>query len=377
MILASIDMDYYEILEISRDADNDTIKKSFRKLALKYHPDRNPDNKDAEEHFKKINEAYEVLSDNEKRAIYDRYGKDGLQSQGSRSSGGFGAFSDIFGDIFGDFFGASSTPQEHYAFEPDYVLRLKLSFKEAVFGCEKTIKTKYKSYCKSCSGTGAKDGKMQDCSRCNGRGRIVMQQSILQMQVACPNCEGTGKIIVEKCKKCHGQCYETIEETIQLQVKAGIDNGNQLIYRGKGNEVKEGVRGDLYFKVAVEEDKHFVRHGNDLYLEVPVFFTTIVLGGKIEIPTLRDKVELNIPPNTPHGHQFVFPNEGVPDLNSTKKGRLIAQISITYPKNLNDEQQKLVLQLQESFGDKSEPYKSFLDECFNKVKNWFKEKMSS
>lgn len=368
-------MDYYEILEVSRDADHDTIKKSFRKLALKYHPDRNPNNKEAEENFKKINEAYEVLSDNEKRSIYDRYGKEGLQSQGfSRSSGGFG---DIFGSIFEDFFGGGQTEvQEHYAFEPDYMLQLKLSFKEAVFGCKKTIKTTYKSYCKPCNGTGAKDGKMQDCKRCNGRGRIVMQQSFISMQTPCPSCNGIGKIVAEKCSKCNGNAYEKVQENIEFNVKAGIDNGNQIVYRGKGNEFKRGERGDLYIKVIVAEDEHFVRHGNDLYMEVPVFFTTIVLGGKIEIPTLSGKAELNIPPNTEHGHQFIFYNEGVPDINSGRKGRLIAQIKITYPQNLTEEQHNLIMKLQESFGDTSKPYKSFIDSCFDKVKNWLKDKIS-
>lgn len=373
--MPTFNMDYYEILEVSRDADSDTIKKSFRKLALKYHPDRNPDNKEAEESFKLINEAYEVLSDNEKRSIYDRYGKEGLQSQGfSRSSGGF---SDLFGDIFSDFFGTSqSSKQEYYAFDLDYALRLNLSFKESVFGCKKTLKTKYKSYCKVCNATGAKDGKMQDCTQCNGRGRIVVQQSIIQMQVACPKCSGTGKIVVEKCSSCKGSCYELVEEIIEVDVKAGVDNGNQLVYRGKGNEVKQGVRGDLYLKVAVAEDEHFIRHGNDLYMEVPVFFTTIVLGGKLQIPTLNGQVELNIPPNTKHGHQFIFQNEGVPDINSGRKGRLIAQISVEYPKQLTEEQQNLVLKLQESFGDTSKPYKGFIDECFDKVKTWLKDKMS-
>ncbi|RDU67064.1 molecular chaperone DnaJ [Helicobacter didelphidarum] len=372
--MASFDIDYYEILEVQRDADNETIKKSFRKLALKYHPDRNPNDQEAEENFKRINEAYEVLSNSQKRAIYDKYGKDGLQSQGfSQPSGGFG---DIFSSIFEDFFGGGNTQEEHYAFDPDYILRLNISFKEAVFGCKKNIKTKYKSYCRTCNGTGAKDGKMQDCKKCNGRGRIVIQQSIMQMQVACPDCAGSGKIVAEKCTKCHGNCYENHEETIELTIKAGIDNGNQLVYRGKGNEVKEGLRGDLYFKVVVAPDEHFVRHGNDLYLEVPVFFTTIVLGGRLEIPTLNGQVELNIPPNTQHGHQFIFANEGVPDLNSTRKGRLIAQISITYPKSLTEEQRNLIVKLQESFGETSKPYKSFIDSCFEKVKNWVKDKMS-
>lgn len=365
-------MDYYEILEVSRDADHETIKKSFRKLALKYHPDRNPNNTEAEENFKKINEAYEVLNDSEKRAIYDKYGKDGLQSRGFSSGTGF---SDIFSSIFEDFFNmGESRQQEHYAFDLDYALPLVLTFKEAVFGCQKTIKAKYKSYCKSCNGTGAKDGKIQDCSRCNGRGRIVMQQAIIQMQVACPSCNGTGRAVVQKCDKCHGECCELIAEDVVIIVRAGIDNGHQLVFRGKGNEVKRGLRGDLYFQVQVQKDSHFIRHGNDLHLEVPVFFTTIILGGIIEIPTLTDKVELNIPANTADGHQFVFPNEGVKDINSTKKGRLIAQIKITYPKDINDEQRGLVLKLQESFGDNSKPYKGFIDECFDKVKSWLNKK---
>ena len=367
--------DYYEILGVSRDADNETIKKSFRKLALKYHPDRNPDDKDAEENFKKINEAYEVLSDPKKRSIYDRYGKEGLQNGGGGFSRNGTSFTDIFADLFGfdDLFGGGANKAEHYAFEKDFAIRLKLSFKEAVFGCQKTIRITYKSFCKDCNGSGAKDGKTTECSQCGGRGSVFVKQSIFQMQTTCPVCGGSGTIIKEKCKTCNGNCYQEKQEELQIDIKAGIDNGNQLIYRGKGNEVKEGLRGDLYIQITVDDDKHFVRHGNDLYLEVPVFFTTIVLGGKIEIPTLTGKVDLNIPPSTPNGHQFVFPNEGVKDLNSNRKGRLIAQINITYPKSLTDEQKKIALKLQESFGDNSKPYKGFIDECFDKVKSWLKK----
>lgn len=373
--MAGIDFDYYEVLEVRKDANDEEIKKSFRKLALKYHPDRNPNDTEAEENFKRINEAYDVLKDSQKRAIYDKYGKEGLKNQGfSSNAGGFG---DIFSSIFEEFFGggASDREQEHYAFEPDYAIRLNISFKEAVFGCKKQVKTKFKRCCKACNGTGAKDGKMQDCKRCGGKGRIVIQQSIMQMQMACPECGGSGKIVVDKCSKCAGAGFESVEETLELDIKAGIDNGNQLVYRGKGNEVKPGVRGDLYIKIVVAPDEHFVRHGSDLYLEVPVFFTTIVLGGRIMIPTLKGEVELNIPPNTPQGHQFIFANEGVPDLNSTRVGRLIAQINITYPKSLNDEQKALVTRLQESFGETSKPYKSFIDGCFDKVKNWLKDRM--
>ena len=367
-------MDYYEILGVSMDASQEDIKKSFRKLALKYHPDRNPDNKEAEEHFKKLNEAYEVLSDEEKRSIYDRYGKEGLNSQGFARSGGVD-INDLFGSIFEDFFGGGGqAKREIYPFEPDYVLPLKLSFEEAVFGTQKVIKTKYKSYCKACNGTGAKDGKKQDCQKCKGSGKLFVKQSFLQMQVACPSCDGTGSVVADRCPTCRGSCHEMLGEEIELNIRPGIDTGHRLVFRGKGNEVKKGKRGDLYFKVEVKEDSHFIRDGNDLHLDVPVFFTTIVLGGSIEIPTLGGKAELHIPPNTPHGYQFVFANEGVPDINTGRKGRLIAQISVSYPRSLSEEQRSLVLKLQESFGDKSKPYKGFIDGCFDKLKNWLSKK---
>lgn len=363
-----MNFDYYEVLEISRDADLREIKSSYRKLVHKYHPDKNPDNKEAEEKIKQINEAYATLSNPEKKQIYDRYGRDGLNQNGG------GDFGDIFGDIFssafGDIFGQGRQKKQsrnRYKFGADYEVVLNLTFKESIFGCAKKIKTKYKKYCPDCSGNGAKDGKMQTCPECNGNGQIRVQRAIFQMSSPCHRCDGSGSISKDNCIKCHGLGYQEIDEEIELTIKAGIDNNNQMIFRGRGNEYKEG-RGDLYISIGVKEHEYFIRHGNDIYLEVPIFFTTICLGGEIEIPTLTGKTSLKIPKNAKEGQKFIFNNEGVPDINSGKKGRLIAQITIEYPKKLNDTQSELLMKLHESFGENGEPHKGILD----KIKSFFK-----
>ncbi|PAF45477.1 molecular chaperone DnaJ [Helicobacter sp. 11S02629-2] len=371
----SSETSYYEILEVEQDASEEVLKKSYRKLALKYHPDRNKEH-DAEERFKLINEAYGVLSDPEKRALYDRYGKEGI-SQGagfSSSQGGFGSiFEDIFGDLFGGSFGGSARKEkEHFLFESDLLVELDVSFKDAVFGAKKTIRNKYKSYCKACSGTGAKDGKLKTCPTCQGRGVIFARNGFLQFQQTCHTCQGSGKVPSAKCPKCHGEGFEVLEEDLEISIKAGVDTGNQLVYRGKGNCVKEGLRGDLYLQVRVAKDEHFIRHGSDLYLQIPVFFTTIVLGGSIKIPSLHGELELKVPQGAQNGHQVVFRGEGVPDVHSGAKGRLIAELKVEYPKSLTEEQKELVLKLQASFGEASKPYKSSFKKAFKKFSDWVK-----
>jgi len=235
---AMTEMDYYEILEVSRDCSGAELKKAYRKLALKYHPDRNPGDKEAEEKFKLINEAYQVLSDEEKRA-----------------------------------------PGQKYAL--DFEMELTLQFNEAVFGCEKTVDIRYKTYCRDCQGTGAKDGKMSTCDYCGGQGQIVMRQGFMTFAQECPKCHGMGKKIEQKCPTCQGKGYEIKEESVTVKIPAGVDSGNRLRVPGHGNESKEGRRGDLYLIFYVEEDEHFVRNGNDLYIEVPVFFTQAILGETI------------------------------------------------------------------------------------------------
>jgi len=375
------EMDYYEILEVSRDCTGAELKKAYRKLALKYHPDRNPDDKEAEEKFKLINEAYQVLSDDEKRALYDRYGKAGLQGQGA--GGGFGdASMDDIMDIFNSMFGggggfgggfgrsARRDPSQKYAL--DFEMELPLKFNEAVFGCEKKIDITYKTYCRDCSGTGAKDGKLTTCDYCGGQGQVMMRQGFMTFTQECPKCHGIGRKIEQKCHTCHGKGYETKEETVTIKIPAGVDTGNRLRVQGYGNEAKNGQRGDLYLTFYVEEDEHFVRNGNDVYIEVPVFFTQAILGETITIPALQGELELTLKQGTKDREQFVFEGEGVADVHSGRKGRLIAQVKMILPKKINDEQRQLLEQLQESYGVESKPHKSTFESAFERVKSWFK-----
>ena len=374
------EFDYYEILEIERTSDKEIIKKAYRKLALKYHPDRNPDDKSAEERFKQINEAYEILSNDEKRQIYDRYGKDGLERQGKGFSGDFSSFGSIFEDLFGQAFGFGRSRRERgdsEKYERDFLMRLDLSFKEAVFGCKKSISIVYKAPCNECNGSGSADKQSTTCPDCRGKGQVFIQQGFMAFGQTCPRCHGSGNVITNPCKACKGDGFTTKSEEVEISVPAGVDTEMRLRISGKGNQGKNGARGDLYLVLYVQDDAHFIRNGNDIYIEVPVFFTQILLGAKIHIPSLSgEPIELNLPPNTKDKEQFVFNGEGVADVNTKAKGRLIAQVSITYPKSLNTEQKELVQKLDESFGVHSKPYENIFQETFEKIKGWFNDKKS-
>lgn len=366
------EFDYYEILEISRTASSEEIKKAFRKKAMACHPDRNPDNPEAEEQFKKINEAYEVLSDESKRATYDRFGKAGLQGMGG--SGGMGGFGDIFGDIFEGFFGGggrSRRAREEMSFPLDFAMELKLEFKEAIFGCKKEIKTTYKVACSDCGGSGAKSKKT--CPDCQGQGQIGIRQGFMTFAQTCSRCQGSGEIIEEKCPKCQGKGYATKEEKVEIKIPEGVDNGNQIRVSQKGNEDKNGRRGDLYLKLVVKDDEHFIRDGENLYVEVPVFFTSIILGAEVKIPSPRGELTLSIPPSSKDKQQFIFEGNGVKSLRGDFYGDLVAQIKIIYPQKLSKEQKELVQKLHESFGKHSEPYKSALEKAFEKAKKWLSD----
>ncbi len=373
------ELSYYEILEITKDADKSTIKKAYRAMAKKYHPDKNPGDKEAEHNFKLCNEAYQVLSDDKQRSIYDRYGKEGLQggAGGGRGgfSGGFDDLSSVFEEMFGGFGGGRSSQrrrgsEEKYAL--DLGLNMSISFKEAVFGCEKELDFKYKDACKSCKGTGAKDGKVKTCSQCGGQGQVYMKQGFMTFSQTCPVCHGEGTQVAEKCGDCKGQGYTEVNDSVTIKVPAGIDNENRLRVSGHGNKGKGGMRGDLYVTFHVEEDETFIRHGNDIYLEVPVFFTQAVLGETIKIPSLTGELELELTQGTKDKAQFNFRNEGVADVHGHGKGDLIAQIKLAYPSSLNDEQKELLEKLQESFGIESKPHESTFESVFDKVKSWFK-----
>ena len=372
-------MCYYEVLEVSKDCSGAELKKSYRKLAMKFHPDRNPGNDEAEEQFKVVNEAYQVLSDEEKRSIYDRYGQEGLQGQGM--GGGFGGggmddFMDIFNSMFGGqgggggFGRARRDPSQKYAL--DFEMELQLEFHEAVFGCDKKIDIRFKTPCGDCEGTGAKDAKLDTCDYCGGQGQVIMRQGPMQFAQTCPKCHGEGKTVAQKCTSCHGEGYHEEEDTVTVKIPAGVDSGNRLRVQGHGNEAKNGQRGDLYLTFYVEEDENFIRNGNDIYIEVPVFFTQAILGETISIPALDGELELELKKSTKDKEQFVFEGEGVADVHSGRKGRLVAQVQMTLPKKINEEQKELLEKLQESYGVESRPHKNTFDSAFGRVKSWFK-----
>ena len=377
------EMCYYEVLEVSKDCSGAELKKAYRKLAMKYHPDRNPDDHEAEEKFKIVNEAYQILSDDKKRAIYDRYGKAGLEGQGMGSGFGGANMDDIM-DIFNSMFGGSggfsgfgggfgSTRRDSgQKYALDFEIELPLAFHEAVFGCEKKIDITFKTPCHDCKGTGAKDARLETCEYCGGQGQVLMRQGPMQFAQTCPKCHGEGQTIAQRCSNCSGKGYHEEEDTVTIKIPAGVDSGNRLRAQGYGNEAKNGSRGDLYLTFYVEEDENFIRNGNDIYIEVPVFFTQAILGETISIPALKGELDLELKQSTKDKEQFVFEGEGVPDVHSGRKGRLIAQIRMILPKKINDEQKELLEKLQESYGVESRPHKSTFENAFDRVKSWFK-----
>ncbi|WP_373070170.1 molecular chaperone DnaJ [Sulfurimonas sp.] len=374
------EMSYYEILEVSQNADKSTIKKAYRKLAKQYHPDKNPGDSEAEHKFKLCNEAYQCLSDDKQRSIYDRYGKEGLQGMGgSGRSSGMGGFEDlgaIFEEMMGGFGGGRSRRRQNPAdmdkYQLDMNINMSLSFHEAIFGCEKEVTYNYKDSCKSCNGTGAKDGKLSTCKQCGGQGQVHMQQGFMTFSQTCPACNGSGSAPADKCPDCNGSGYEEKRETVTLKVPKGIDDGNRLRVSGKGNVSKRGNRGDLYVTFEVKSDKHFIRNGNDIHIEIPVFFTQAITGDTITIPSLTGELELRLEVGTRDKQQFTFRGEGIDDVHGHGKGDLIAHISITYPKSLDAKQKELIAELQESFGIESKPHESVLDSAIDKMKSWFK-----
>lgn len=369
------EIDYYELLEISRNSDKSTIKKAYRQMAMKYHPDKNPGDNEAEEKFKAINEAYQVLSDDEKKSIYDRYGKAGLEGHGQRGGGFSGGFDDlgsIFEEMFG--FGTSSRSRRErktYNYNLDVTIEVKLEFNEAVFGCNKEINYKYKTACKPCEGTGAKDGKLSTCPTCKGQGQVHSRQGFMTFAQTCPRCGGTGQATTDSCKSCKGTGYEEVKDNFKVDIPEGVNDGMRIRVSNKGNIAPNGQRGDLYLQVSVKEDSHFVRHDDDIYFEAPIFFTQVALGGTIKVPSLRGELELEIPKDAKDKQQFTFKGEGVKSVQGYGKGDLIIQIKIEYPKALNNEQKELLEKLQDSFGIESKPHETTFEGMFDKVKKWF------
>ncbi|MGP1580217.1 MAG: molecular chaperone DnaJ [Wolinella sp.] len=371
------EFDYYEILEVERNASGEELKKAYRKMAMKYHPDRNEGSSEAEEMFKRVNEAYQVLSDEGKRQLYDRYGKKGLESQGYSGFSGRD-FEDIFGDlgsifegVFGGRFSQGNRSRNSEPYGLDLAINLNLNFKEAVFGCKKEINVRYKEGCKECKGSGAKDGKVEVCSECSGRGQVYIRQGFMTFAQTCPACGGKGKKIKEKCPECAGKGYSEKSEHIEVSIPEGIDTDNQIRVSKKGNIGKNGERGDLYLVVQVDEDEHFIRNHNDIYIQVPLFFTTIPLGTTLKVPSLHGELELRIPANTKDKEQFIFKNEGIKDVHSARRGNLIAQVKIIFPSKINEEQRELLEKLNHSFGIEGKCHEKGFERVFDKIKEWF------
>lgn len=354
--------DYYQLLGVSRNASDDEIKKSFRRLAMKFHPDRNRDNPEAEEQFKKVKEAHDVLSDPKKRSAYDQFGHAGVDpSMGGGQGFGGGNFSDIFGDVFGDIFGGGGSrgrggPQRG----SDLRYNLEITLEEAVAGTEVKIQIPTLVNCKSCDGSGANKGSsVTTCPTCHGHGAVRMQQGFFAVQQTCPTCRGSGKQIKDPCKSCHGQGRVQDTKTLSVKVPAGVDTGDRIRLSGEGEAGESGApAGDLYVQVNVKDHAIFTRDGANLYCEVPISFPKACLGGEVEVPTLAGKVALKIPAETQTGRMFRLSGKGVKPVRGGAVGDLMCRVRIETPVHLNKEQIDLIKQFDESLtggGSKHSP----------------------
>ncbi len=335
--------DYYKVLDLPRTATEADIKKAYRRLAMKYHPDRNPDDPDAEHKFKEAKEAYEVLADAQKRAVYDQFGHAGLE--GGRS-GGFSAaeaFGDIFGEMFGDIFGGQRGRSQVFR-GADLRYELELDLEQAVFGTETEIRVPSLGECPTCSGSGAAKGTQpKTCDTCAGHGQVRVQQGIFTIQQPCPRCKGRGKIVANPCDTCYGQGRVRREKTVAVSVPAGVDSGDRIRLTGEGEAGRNGgPPGDLYVEIRVREHPIFEREGSHLSCEVPVSFTTAALGGTVDVPTLDGEVVLKIPAETQSGRVFRLREKGVRPVRGGSPGDLFCRVVVETPVDLSAEQKELL-----------------------------------
>ncbi len=331
--------DYYEILGVSKNASEDELKKAYRKLALKYHPDRNAGNKGAEDKFKEANEAYSILSDAQKRSQYDQFGHAGAQGGGFGQGGGF---SDVFGDIFEEFFGGQGTQGGSRAQRGnDLRYNLSISFEEALLGKEEKIKLRRPEQCDACNGTGAKGGATKRCTTCNGAGQVRFQQGFFTVSRTCSACRGAGVIIADPCKKCKGQRYIEREKTISAKIPPGVDTGTRLRVSGEGEiGANGGPPGDLYVVISVGDHPQFARDGDHILYEAPISFVKAALGATIEVPTIKGNTPLKIPAGTQDGKIFRLKGLGFPSLRGYGIGDEVVKIRVTIPSKLSSEQRE-------------------------------------
>ncbi len=340
--------DFYEILGVNRDASNEEIKKAYRKLAMKHHPDRNPDNPKAEGHFKEAKEAYEILSDEQKRAAYDQYGHAGVDPQARGFGGGSSGFGETFSDIFGDIFGSGGGRSNVYR-GADLRYNLEISLEEAARGTETRIRIPTMAECETCDGSGAKKGtQAKTCPTCGGHGQVRMQQGFFSVQQTCPKCHGTGRYIPEPCTTCHGSGRIKQHKTLSVKIPAGIDEGDRIRLTGEGEAgVNGGPTGDLYVQIRLKPHGVFQRDHDDLHCEMPVSLTTTALGGEIEVPTLDGAAHLKIPAGTQTGKVFRLRGKGIKGVRSHSHGDLLCHVVVETPVNLTDRQKELLREFEE------------------------------
>ena len=372
--------DFYKLLNVDKNASDAEIKKSYRSLAMKFHPDRNADNPEAAEvKFKQIKEAYEVLSDPKKRSAYDQFGHAGVDPSMGGRPGGFGGaegFSDVFGDVFGDIFGGGGRQQRSASQRgSDLRYNLDLSLEEAVAGTETKIRIPVLVGCGECKGSGAKKGSNPIiCTTCHGHGQVRMQQGFFSVQQTCPTCRGTGKQIKDPCGSCHGDGRVQETKTLSAKIPSGVDTGDRIRLSGEGEAGERGgPSGDLYIEIRVKDHAIFTRDGSNLYCEVPISFTTACLGDAIEVPTLNGQVKLTIPPETQTGKSFRLRGKGVKQVRGGPVGDLLCKVRVETPVQLTKDQKELIAKLGESLSDGGKQHSPQEHSWIDDVKNFFKK----
>ena len=374
--------DFYDILGVNRDASDEEIKKAYRKLAMKHHPDRNPDNPKAEEHFKEAKEAYEILSDGQKRTAYDQYGHAGVDPQAGMGGGfgGFGAgaggFSDAFGGIFDEIFGAGRAGgggRSNVYRGADLRYNLEITLEQAAFGTETKIRIPTMEACETCKGSGAKSGTQpKTCPTCQGSGQVRMQQGFFSIQQTCPKCRGTGKFIADPCGSCHGAGRVKQHKTLAVKIPAGVDAGDRIRLSGEGEHgVNGGPPGDLYVQIHLKAHPVFQREQNDLHCEMPISFATAALGGEIEIPTLDGAANLKIPPETQTGKVFRLRGKGIKGVRSGSHGDLLCHVVVETPVNLTERQKELLREFDESNKEDAERHNPRAKSWMDRVRDFF------
>lgn len=373
--------DYYELLGVNRDASDAEIKKAYRKMAMKYHPDRNSGDNDAEERFKEIQKAYAILSDSQKKAAYDQYGHAGVEG-GAGGFGGFsGGFSGGFGDVFGDIFenifsqGQGGGRQSRSQRGADLQMTVQLTLEEAAKGKQIEITVPRHVACKSCDASGAKKGsKPKSCETCNGVGQVRMQQGFFSIQQTCPSCQGVGKVVTEPCTDCHGQGRVREQKKLTVKIPSGIDSNDRVRLSGEGEAgAHGGSPGDLYVQVAVKSHAIFERQDRDLLCEVPIDFVTAALGGQIEVPTLEGRVTLKIPAETQTGKSFRLRGKGIHSARNQTKGDLLCKVIVETPVQLDKKQKELLEQFQQLIEESKHSHSPRSSSWFAGVKKFFED----